>query len=308
MKRFILKTVIFLAILTAVDLAWGLAFDHIESRIDIGGTGRNNYICNKVADDIIILGSSRAENHYNAQMITDSLGLSCYNCGESGCGITLNYGRLLLLLERHTPKLIIYEITPDFDYLKGNDTHKSLTLLKNYCNREGIDSIFQDYDKTERYKILSGLYRHNSSFLQNFIAFFLNISFSSGIKGFRPIDQEMDTIKIKKDYICYDSKEGYDYDSLKLKYFNKFLNKTRDIETILVVSPMWYGQDDTVLDTIKSLCSLRENITLFNYSNSPKFNHNNLLFVNGTHLNAKGADEFTRNLINDIRNKHIIPE
>lgn len=300
MKKFLLKTSLFLILLITFDFFWGYSFDYIERNITIGGTGRNNYICNQVQDDIIILGSSRAENHYNAQMITDSLGISCYNCGQTGCGITLNYGRLLLILERHKPKMIIYEITPEYDYLMGNDTHKSLTLLKNYCRRPGIDSIFYDYDRNEPYKLHSGLYRHNSSFFQNFITYTLNLSFGSGVRGFRPLDQEMDTLRLKKDFINYDSSAGYDYDPLKLKYFNRFLSATRDIKTVFVVSPMWYDQDDAVLDTIKSMCSQR-GILLLNYANSPKYNRNNDLFVNGTHLNAKGADEFTRDLIKDIK-------
>lgn len=307
MRKFLFKIFIFIILLISFDIIWGLGFDYIESHIEIGGTGRNNYICNKVTDDIIILGSSRAENHYNAQMIEDSLGLSCYNCGQTGCGITLNYGRLLLIKERHTPKMVIYEITPEYDYLAGNDNHKSLTLLKNYCRKDGIDSIFHDYDRYGPYKLLSGLYRHNSSFLQNSITYFLNLSFGSGIKGFRPIDQEMDTLQVKKDYICYDSKQGYEYDPLKLKYFNRFLESTNDITTVLVISPMWYDMDDAVLDTIKSLCDER-GILLLNYANSPKYNRNNDLFMNGTHLNAKGADEFTRDLIKDLKNKEALSE
>lgn len=307
MKKFLFKTAIFLILLIALDAIWGFTFDRIEDSIKIGGTGRNNYICNKVEDDIIILGSSRAENHYNAQMITDSLGLSCYNCGQSGCGITLNYGRLLLILERHTPKLIIYEITPEYDYLHGNDTHKSLTLLKKHINKNGIDSIFQDFDKNERYKLQSGFYRHNSSFLQNSINYFFNLSSNSGIRGFRPINQELDTMKIKKDYLQYDSKEGYDYDPLKLKYFNKFLTLTQDIPTVFVISPMWYEMDKSVLDTIYTLYN-QKNILLLNFADSPKYNHNNLLFVNGTHLNAKGADEFTHDLIKYIKADSLLNE
>jgi hypothetical protein len=306
MKKFIYRTAIFLTILIVVDIIWGLAFDKIESRIEIGGTGRNNYICNQVSDDILIFGSSRAESHYNAQMMMDSLGLSCYNCGESGCGIVLNYGRLLLLLERQTPKLVIYELTPEYDYLKGEkDIHKGLTFLKNYRNKDGINSLFQDFDRIEPYKLTSGLYRHNSSFFKNIISYFFNLSFGSGIRGFRPIDQPLDTMKIKKDYIPYDSNEGYDYDSMKLKYFRNFLAKTQDIKTIIVVSPMWYGQDDAVLDSIKPLCN-QEGVFLLNYANSPKYNHKDQFFVNGTHLNATGADEFTRDLIKDIEGLNIL--
>ena len=85
MKKFLVKAVIFLAVLASFDYIWGITFDKLVSRIDVGGAGRDNFICNQVTDDIIVFGSSRAERHYNAQMITDSLGITCYNCGEGGC-------------------------------------------------------------------------------------------------------------------------------------------------------------------------------------------------------------------------------
>ena len=301
MKRFVVKVTMFFALLAGIDVIWGYAFDNLVSRIDIGDVGRDNFICNKVADDIIVFGSSRAEQHYNAQMISDSLGISCYNCGEQACGIILSYGRLLMLLERHTPKMIIYEVTPEFDYLDGKDNHKYLYRLKQHYDRTGIDSIFWDIDNTERYKMLSGLYRHNSSFLQNSVAYFLRRSSDTGIKGFRPINWEMDTMKIRKGTIAYDSKDGYIYDPLKIKYFNKFLEKVHGVKTVFVVSPIWYVQDDAVLDTVKVICRNRD-IPLLNFANNPKYVHHNEYFSDGVHLNARGADEFTRDLIVELKN------
>ena len=104
MKKFISKVGLFFLLIAIVDIVFGYTMGAITKRIDIGGAGRNNYICDKMTDDVLIFGSSRAEHHYNAQMISDSLGVSCYNAGEGGCGIILAYGRLLMILERCTPK------------------------------------------------------------------------------------------------------------------------------------------------------------------------------------------------------------
>lgn len=305
MKKFLVKIITFFFLLAFIDYIWGISFDNMVSKIDVGGAGRNNYICNKVVDDIIVFGSSRAEHHYNAQMISDSLGIPCYNCGEGGCGIILSYGRLLMLSERHLPKLIIYEITPEYDYLEGKDNHKYLYRLKQYYDRAGIDSIFWDVDKTERYKMLSGLYRHNSSFLQNSVAYFFRISTNTGVKGFRPINKEMDTMKIRKDALANKSKNVYMFDSLKIKYFNKFLDRTSDINKIFVVSPIWYGQNDAVLDTVIQICKNR-NIKLLNFANDSKYVHHNEYFSDGKHLNARGADEFTKDFIKALRKECII--
>lgn len=304
MKKFICKVGLFFLLITIVDIFFGYTMGLITKSIDIGGSGRNNYICDKMTDDVLIFGSSRAEHHYNAQMISDSLGFSCYNAGEGGCGIILAYGRLLMILERCKPKTIIYEVTPDYDYLYGDDNHKYLSRLKQKYDRFGIDSIFWSVDPSERYKMFSWMYRHNSSFLQNLIVYFFRMSTDDGVKGFRPYYGEMDTMKIKADKKRYDSKEGYVYDSLKIHYIDKFLEKTKDMKLVFVVSPSWYGQDTLVLDPIKQICEKR-NTCIIDFSNSSKYVHHNEYFKDGSHLNARGADEFTKDLIIELRNRKI---
>lgn len=305
MKKFISKICLFFLLIAVVDIVFGYAMGGVSKRIDIGGVGRDNFICDKVTDDIIIFGSSRAEHHYNAQMISDSLGIPCYNCGEGGCGILLAYGRLLMLLERYTPKTIIYEVTPGFDFHDGKDNYQYLYRLKQHYDRPGVDSIFWNVDPTERYKMVSGTYRHNSSFLQNLVVYFTRKSTDTGIKGFRAINEEMDTMKVKKIRIAYDSEEEeYVYDSLKIQYIDKFLDKTKDINLVFVVSPVWYGQDTLVLEPIKDICKKR-NVPLIDFSNDPKYVHNNKYFKDGSHLNARGADEFTHDLIVELRKRGL---
>ena len=206
-----------------------------------------------------------------------------------------------MLLERYTPKLIIYEVTPVFDYLYS-DNQQFLYRLKQRYDRPGIDSIFEDIDPSEKYKMISRMYRHNSSFLQNLIAYFFNIPTKNGVKGFRPINEEMDTMRIRKDVKidAENSENDYIFDSLKIHYFEKFLEKSKKSNLIFVCSPIWYGQDTLVLKPIKDICQ-RRNIRLLDFSNSPKYVHHNEFFKDGTHLNARGADEFTKDLIRYLR-------
>lgn len=307
MKAFIGRIFIFFVIVAFVDFLIGSAMGSITKKIDIGGLGRDNFICDKVTDDIVILGSSRAEQHYNSQMISDSLGVSCYNAGESSCGIILAYGRLLMLSERYTPQTIIYEITPEYDYLAeaGGDYHIDLSRLKQHYEREGIDSIFWDIDYSERYKMLSGAYRHNSTFLQNLVVYYCGVSSNTGVKGFRPNIGNLDLMKVDENRIVYDSSKGYKCDSLKIKYLNKFIDETqrRKIDLIFVMSPMWYSVDTTVLVPIKNICA-DKNIKLLNFTNDSKYLHNNSLFWDGKHLNQYGADEFTQDLIHELINSY----
>ncbi len=293
MKKFLIKIFLLFSLVVLFDFAYGMAMKHIVKNIHTGGQGRDNYICNKADEDILIFGSSRAVHHYNAQMLEDSLGMSSYNCGEDGNGIILNYGRLSMIKERHAPKIIIEDVSTTFDIFK-NDNHQYLGWLKPHYDKEDIDKIFLAVDESEKYKMASQMYRYNSKFIQYLLVYLTGISSSSGIKGFRPINAPFNAMKVHKN--PKKLLENYEVDSLKYEFFNKFIDLSEGSRLYFVVSPMWYGTDSLKYSSIKAICKDR-NIPFYDFSNDPKYVHNNDLFRDGTHMNAKGADEFTRDLI-----------
>ena len=83
------------------------------------------------------------------------------------------------------------------------------------------------------------------------------------------------------------------------------MDKAKNMNLVFVVSPMWYGQDSLVLEPIKRICMERK-AQLIDFSNDPKYVHQNKYFKDGTHLNARGADEFTKDLIKTLREDSII--
>ena len=295
MKKFITKIVLFFIIIGICDFLFGKGMNYIINHIEIGGQGRDNHICNSANEDILIFGSSRAIQHYNAQMMEDSLGMTCYNCGEEGSGIILSFGRLSMVRKRHQPQIIIQDVDPRLDLFKNNN-RIYLKWLKARYNREGIPEIFNKIDKSERYKMASQIYRYNSKCIQNVFVYLTNVSAETDIKGFRPVDAEMDTMKIYKN----DNSESIVFDSLKLEFIQKFIEKSEGSELIFVISPIWYGMNIDLTAPIRKICT-EQKIHLFDFSNDPKYVHNNKYFRDGRHLNAHGADEFTRDLIKKIR-------
>lgn len=91
------------------------------------------------------MGSSRASHHYVPEIISEKLGMSCFNAGQDGNGIILQYGRWKMLSERYTPKLIIYDINPGFDMVV-NDNMTYVDRLKPFCYevavKNYVSSIF----------------------------------------------------------------------------------------------------------------------------------------------------------------------
>lgn len=302
MKNFLHKVFVFFVLICVIDVSFGFIMRYVNNHTDCDEIGKDNYISNSLNSEILVFGSSRAHHHYNTVMMADSLGLTCFNCGEDGYGIILAYGRLLMILNRYVPKMIIYDVTPAFDFLEYGDNSKHLYRLKNFYGQNGIDSIFYDVDPREKIKMKSSMYQHNSSYLRNLASFLLNTPSQTTLNGFDPLFGAMDTLKIANIDVEYDSKDGYVIDSLKLKYLNKFIDKaiSNNIKVVFVASPVWYGQDSLVLKPVKEICASKD-IVLLDYTNDIKYVHSNALFKDGKHLNALGADSFTIELINELK-------
>ncbi len=300
MKQFLIRILAFFFIFFIIDILLGLAFDLMTKGAVGGNNGRINYICNQTTEDLLIFGSSRASHHYNPKIFMDSLGVTCYNCGEDGNGIILNFGRYQMIQQRYLPKMIIYDVAVGFD-LGINDNHKYIGKLKPYYERDHIKEIFLTVDKTEQWKMMSQLYRYNSIFLTIMADRFHPIQ-SMGFQGYRPLEGKMDKMKISK---VKNERDKYQFDTLKMDFLNKFIDKTENIKVVFVESPLWYGMDTMQLSPIRDICT-RRNIPFVDFSNNPKYVGNNEFFKDGSHLNARGADEFTKDLIIEIKKRNLL--
>ena len=300
MRRFIVKILILFISLFIIDQVAGQIFKNWLCNVTTGYLGKDNYICDHCTEDILIFGSSRAEYHYNAKLIEDSLGITAYNCGASGYGIIQSYGRLCLLAERYHPKLIIMEITPEFDLVDYEDISKDLGGLKGHYDRNCIKDIFERVDPTEKFKMLSYFYRYNSNFVHNPLRLFKAIPFTKnalGNQGFRTMHKEFDKMKVgeKKE------KEVFKLDEVKLFYLKKIVETARGFSQIVfVISPYWQGRNSEIFNSAKHLADSLS-IPFLDYSNNPKYFHKDKFFADGVHLNARGADEFTKDLIIELR-------
>lgn len=298
MKKYIFKIILFAIIIVISDALWGCFFRYWLHNINSGTIGKANYISEQLDDDVLIFGPSRAEFHYNPMIISDSLGMTCYNCGASGYGILAAFGRLSLIKEHHQPKIIIVEASRDFDIITS-DNNKYLGLFKSYYERGKITELFNDIDSTQKYKMLSQMYRYNSNFTHNPITIFKPFYGKykpDKLHGYSPQKEIFDSMKINLSHM----NSNGEIDSLKLRYIEKFIDLAQGSQLFFVSSPIWYGMSPEHLAPIKEICS-RRNIPFIDFSNNPKYVHNNAFFKDGKHLNKKGADEFTKDFVKTLR-------
>ena len=306
MRRFLFKTGLFFLLVVLLDRGLGTILSYMSGHASGGYLGHQNYIVNRSTDDILVFGSSRAIHHYNAALIADSLGLSCYNCGQDGEGIVLYRAWWEMITQRHRPHLVIYEVTPAYDVLQGDNT-KHLGWLKGYYNDEVVRREFEEIDPSERYKMWSLLYRYNSRFHQVLLDYLHPVHNMS--LGFLPVHSELDTLRIKEVGQLEESASRVEMrtDSLKLRYFEEMLRDAGVTKFVFVYSPTWYGFRDSGTEPIRDL-ACRYGCPFLDFTDSAKYVHRNEFFYDGSHLNARGADEFTRDLIHELRKYRIIEE
>lgn len=298
MKKFLLKVGLFFLALIVVDQSVGRVFAYMGSHAKGGYVGHHVYVTDKTNEDILIFGSSRAIHHYNPQIITDSLGMSCYNCGQDGNGIVLFYGLWQMIKERYQPKMIIYDVSIGFDLYEGESNQKYLGWLRADYDCPGVKEIFTAIDPTERYKMMSWMYRFNSKFMQN-ITDYVHPIFGIDGNGFLPLNGEMDKMKIRE---RKEEIRDRHVDSLKLGMISKLIDELGDTKIVFVASPSWYGTSENDYQPIKEVCRLKST-TFIDLSNEEKFIHNDVYFKDGSHLNGVGAGQFTTDLIKWIKNE-----
>ena len=95
-------------------------------------------------EDIYIFGSSRANHHYNPNILSKNLGLSCYNAGSDGKNATYQLGLLKMLLKNHKPKVIIYEVG---DFAHSFDNNSIIYLYPYYFSDPEIKYMIKENDK-----------------------------------------------------------------------------------------------------------------------------------------------------------------
>jgi hypothetical protein len=221
--------------------------------------------------------------------------MTCYNAGIDGNGIILNFGFLKMILQRYTPKLIIYDVT-NFDMYQDENT-KYLANLRAYYDKPGISKIFNDVDATERWKMLSKMYRYNSDFL-GLLGDNLH-PMQSFEKGYWPSNKVMDYVPSMPS----ENKTRL-VDDLKISYLHLMIGlaKSEGVDLVFVASPTYFGKLlQQVNNPIREVCD-EDDVPFIDYFYDDTLCSSKNYWADATHLNDEGAHFFSRKVINEIRN------
>lgn len=302
MKNFLIKLLVFILVVGIVDYSFGVAFDYLRANAKDGDDKRIYDICKNNQYGIVILGSSRAHHHYVPDILTDTIGLSCYNAGFDGNGVILSYGILKLILEKYKPNLIIYDVEPAFDieyYEQDNNCTRYLKMLKSFYLNDDVKEIFMTISKEDYFKNFSGIARHNSNIILETFSYFRKETEHNDC-GFHALNGVMNNnAKMQETEIPM-------MDSMKINYFRKLLSdaKNSKVPMVVVYSPKYEYTNVATLDTIRKIC--KENETLYwDYSNNKKY-IDTRLFKEPMHMNITGARLFTQEIASKLKEEVIV--
>jgi hypothetical protein len=308
--KFLIKPVAFLAVLILFDQLVGAGFRKIYFSQRVGQFSQTTYAIDSARQDIMIYGSSRAVRHYSPSIISKIVGLSCYDSGRDGLMIPYSTAMEEISLNRHTPKLIILDISPR-ELGVDQSKYDKLSILLPYCDKhpEFIKYI-REISPFEPYKLLSKTYPFNSS------VFILgtNALFPKTVKkddnGYLPLEGKMTKLEVD-DYSLRMNKRYLKIKKRKdvpeekgIRYFKTFLNNSakRNIKTLVIISPTvlknpFYLDNQTVeKELIVKLTRQYPNVTFLDYSSDPHFNFRPEKFSDVFHLNKQGSEEFSNSV------------
>lgn len=263
--------------------------------------------------DFAIYGNSRAWVHVDPEIISDSLNQIAYNFGIDGHNFWLQYLRHLELIKHNKkPKTILISVDV-FSLQKRDDLYNLNQFIPFMLWNENISEYTSSYKGFHRMDYYIPFVRYYGkkklvkSILLDIFKDKENKFLSQGFRGMNLVwNDDFDRAK--------ETMEKYEVvlDEASIKLFEKFIVECKDSHTelILVYAPE-YIEGQSFIKNRKEIINIyadlsqKYHLLFLDYSNSV-LSQNKNLFYNATHMNAKGADQFTRMLSSDLlKNKEL---
>ncbi len=300
------KLLILLVIMFVVDRVVGSIIEYYFTHEPMGDAATFSHAINDPKEDILIYGSSRAVHTYDTKVFTDTLGLSCFNCGREATNVIYHSAILPSAISgEHKPKVIILDLTTKeiawHSGAYGADILAGM-ILPYVVTNEHFARLAEEAFPDELYKAkISKLYAYNSQIL----SVIRNYSrrHNDNINGYQPLhgsklNHDPEESTSNRDKIDEYSKE-------KLEYFVKSITDKK-IPLIVIISPMYSlpFKDNESVRVCKQILA-RYNIQVWDYASDPKYVKREN-FYDAVHMNTKGAEMFSTEIASRIKQLVIV--
>ena len=302
-KKFIISSLIVLALVITIDFVLGKTMKSLlpntSKKEEIGKT---YFSINEVATPIVIVGSSRGAHHYVTTMIEEKFNLPAYNVARDGCFFSYNCCVVNSILDRYSPKFIIWENDINSLYEESNDPFES--LYPYYKQNDYVTNLIKKGSKfSDILRLNSNLYRYNSIIHKIVMINVLKDSFcDKTIKGYSPLTPKVNTeLKLKS----YENTLNEKISDIKVETLRNTLEKAKrnNVKIIIVDSPkyMLLDPNSKSAEIMENICN-EYDMAFINNTQLSLFLENPKYFNDKTHLNNDGATIYTNIFIDQIIN------
>lgn len=269
---------------------------------------------NKNYYSLLVLGSSKARNHYNNIILDSSLNVKTYCIGSIASFLDVNKMMLEYYLKNNkAPQYILLDLS-----IYSIQSLPKLPFIAQYMGVLNDDIIYGFLKKTDwkfsLYKNipLCGLLVNRYALRESLNSF--PLIFSPGkadeSSGYIPLDGDFygKRFNLYKDYISK-GVENISIDSIKIKNLYDIIKicKDNNIKLTLIFSPIYYGfldnigNKDFIINTYRN-AGKESNIPFLDYSRHEMCNYEKNFF-DLDHLNRTGAEEFSVILVKELFNE-----
>lgn len=299
-KGFAIKATVFLIIIVCVDILVGKTYKKLEDitveRAPFGMV--TEYTMWKVNADMVIIGASEACHSYIPSLLEDSLGLSVYNCGKDGCRFYYQNAMIHGVLDRYSPKIIIWSISPgELNTPSEKDRGNLSQLNPFYDKNEFCRQALKTKSKYEPVKLLSKSYSYNSQLFRYLFLIKSDYSYEKG--GYAPLYGTQKALDIS------DRSWEDHYDTTIQEVFSNTLDRCiqSDVQVVCVFTPRYEKENHEDLvsyQELKKILSAKGIPLIEDLYHDPDL-MNPECFKDNAHLNHKGALLFNEKLSEVIR-------
>ena len=301
------RIVLFFALIAVLGSALDALIDHALRRVDTGDLGVwNRIVQGRINADVLITGSSRAYTHYDPRILRDALGGKVYNIGLNGSQTDMQLARLKTYLRHNRkPALLIHNL----DAFAFQVTHGGVYDPGQYVPYLNEPDL---YDALHR--IDPNVWKARLLPLYGYAAQDLRFAWLAGLRDALrppPVDPLVDGYKARHtrwtgefEQFRAANPDGFQItvEPEGLRVFEQMLQlcAERGVRVVLAYSPEYLPVQQMTRNRAEIMTRFealarRHGAQLLDFSASP-ISANQNYFYNSQHLNAEGAEAFTREL------------
>jgi len=307
LKKLIKVVLLTIAISFVIDKLVFFGLNTVSDKVMTGqAIGKlNHFLTVKDTADLLVFGNSRANHHIDVGLLSKN----GYNMGVDATGIAYS-STLVNTLSKNKPQQIIVHIdTKNFfdEAYEGAD----IRGLKTKFNRN--ENITKALDNSGQISVLQNFYycmNYNGNAIGILKNFFKPNHDYKSYNGYDPLIVSPSKASARDAVLARENKidcsrdiaiNAIALDYLKsIKSFADQSNKT----FIFVTSPTY--NDPCSEDNAKLKLTMRDLGLMYkDYSNLFNSSKDNTLWNDKTHLSKKGAEAFSRYLLNDLKNNNF---